>query len=54
MEVQQKAEMDKIANDARHLQELSARKALEDKMANVRPNLTRGYTQCLSFRRLPH
>jgi len=35
MEIQQKADMEKMQSDARHLQELSARKALEEKMAKV-------------------
>lgn len=35
MEMQQKANMEKMQNEARHLQELSARKALEEKMAKV-------------------
>ena len=35
MEVQQKADMAKMQSEARHLQELSARKELEEKMAKV-------------------
>ena len=35
MEVQQKADKEKMESEARHLQELSARKALEEKMAKV-------------------
>lgn len=35
MEIQQKANMEKMQSEARHLQELSARKELEEKMAKV-------------------
>lgn len=34
-EMQQRADMEKMQSEARHLQELSARKALEEKMSKV-------------------